>query len=67
MSVVLANATTHHVEKAQGSADFLVADLQRALKTATPLEAMMLLVLIEHATEVRQQLEAFAQARVART
>ena len=60
-------ATGTQLEKAQHSATFLVEDLQRALKTADPLEAMMIHVLIEHAAETRQQLEAFALARIART
>jgi hypothetical protein len=50
------------IEKACGSAEFLVSDLQDALKTASPLEGLVLLDLIAAAADLRRKVEQFTEA-----
>jgi hypothetical protein len=48
--------------KAVHSASFVLSDLQAALKTATPVEALVLLPLIEQAAHLQQRIEALRAA-----
>ena len=49
------------IDKACASAEFLVIDLQCALKTASPLEGLVILDLIAAAADLRRRVEQFAE------
>ena len=49
------------IDKACASAEFLVKDLHEALKTASPLEVLVLLDLIAAAADLRRRIEQFAE------
>lgn len=50
------------IDKACASAEFLVKDLQEALKTASPLEGLVILDLIAAAADLRRRVEQFTEA-----
>jgi hypothetical protein len=50
------------IDKAWASAEFLVKDLQEALKTASPLEGLVILDLIAAAADLRRRVEQFTEA-----
>ena len=53
--------TKDNVKRAACAADLLVADLQYALKTATPLEGMVILDQIEAAAKLLTRLRQIAE------
>ncbi len=50
------------IDKACASAEFLVKDLHEALKTASPLEGLVILDLIAAAADLRRRVEQFTEA-----
>ena len=59
------NTITEQLECAQHSADFTRQSLQGALKTATAVEALILLPMIEQACRVLAGIESLQHARSA--